>query len=426
MKTKFSIIMLSLLLASNYLLGQTATTEILYFDSDESALSDSTKSQLNKMLQGGDILEVLIVGHADAKGSDLYNADLSMRRADAVADFLRFSGISDALITSEYYGESISVANNDIEQERAKNRRVEIHVFRKGSRQEGFFENFEEDYQRFTRAAKDSFEIVGFQGTIIHFPKGCLENERGEVITGEIEVELKEFYKRSDMIKANLMTMSNDRILETGGMIYLTASFSGEELRLREGFDIRIDFANNGDMDRMQTFAGAEKDGQINWIPQISRSQRIVEVDNYEAVRFERVYIGDGYFRTDTFTDRSMRSKIERQLLSSKLGWINCDRFLKLKNRTNLIVRTNLKKNTYVRLIFKSINSIMPGSFRKNGVVFSQIPKGSRATLIAMSEQGEESFYISKEIIVGQNKIENLELTKTSMEDIALDLNKFN
>ncbi len=70
---------------------------------------------------------VKIDGHTDADGTDAYNEDLSAKRAEAVANWLRTEGgVPGDLITTEGYGEAAPVAANDTEANRALNRRVVV------------------------------------------------------------------------------------------------------------------------------------------------------------------------------------------------------------------------------------------------------------------------------------------------------------
>jgi len=75
-------------------------------------------------------LKVEIGGHADARGSDKYNLDLSQKRAQAVLDYLvgKFPQITRAQYTAKGYGESQPVAPNTTVEGMARNRRVEFKV----------------------------------------------------------------------------------------------------------------------------------------------------------------------------------------------------------------------------------------------------------------------------------------------------------
>jgi OOP family OmpA-OmpF porin len=74
-------------------------------------------------------LEVIIaVGHTDSIGGDAYNQKLSVRRADAVKNYLVDKGIEKNRVYTEGKGEKQPVADNKTAEGRAKNRRVEIEV----------------------------------------------------------------------------------------------------------------------------------------------------------------------------------------------------------------------------------------------------------------------------------------------------------
>lgn len=72
--------------------------------------------------------EVFVVGHTDSMGSELHNLQLSIKRAEAVVEYLRTRGIALTRLHADGKGEAEPVADNGDEAGRAKNRRVEIIV----------------------------------------------------------------------------------------------------------------------------------------------------------------------------------------------------------------------------------------------------------------------------------------------------------
>ena len=71
---------------------------------------------------------VRVEGHTDSVGSEQYNMDLSIRRAMTVKNLLVQRGVADSRIDAVGYGETMSVASNDTEAGRQRNRRVEIKI----------------------------------------------------------------------------------------------------------------------------------------------------------------------------------------------------------------------------------------------------------------------------------------------------------
>ncbi|PQO97548.1 MULTISPECIES: OmpA family protein [Pseudomonas] len=103
------------------------------FAYNKSELTPAARSELDSLmpkLQSADVVSVKVVGHTDSQGSDAYNQKLSERRASSVAAYLLSRGLAPNKLTSEGKGESQPVADNDTEEGRAQNRRVELHINR--------------------------------------------------------------------------------------------------------------------------------------------------------------------------------------------------------------------------------------------------------------------------------------------------------
>jgi OOP family OmpA-OmpF porin len=71
-------------------------------------------------------VKLTLGGHTCSLGSDEYNMKLSIKRADAVKNYLVKKGINADVIDVEGYGETKPAFSNDTEKERAKNRRTEV------------------------------------------------------------------------------------------------------------------------------------------------------------------------------------------------------------------------------------------------------------------------------------------------------------
>lgn len=78
------------------------------------------------ILKENPTLNVSVEGHTDSVGSDAYNLKLSLRRANAVKQFLMKEGVAESRLTTRGLGESQPVASNDTDDGRAQNRRVEL------------------------------------------------------------------------------------------------------------------------------------------------------------------------------------------------------------------------------------------------------------------------------------------------------------
>jgi outer membrane protein OmpA-like peptidoglycan-associated protein len=103
----------------------------LLFDFDSDQLRQASKQNLDNLASSlsefGDS-KLLFVGHTDDKGTDTYNADLSRRRANAVASYLISKGVPSGRVSTSGRGESEPIAPNDTDANRQKNRRVEVAI----------------------------------------------------------------------------------------------------------------------------------------------------------------------------------------------------------------------------------------------------------------------------------------------------------
>jgi type VI secretion system protein ImpK len=114
--------------------GVLITLGSLLFKSNSTDLSQEAQSKIYDIVDtvkryAPDRI-IVVEGHASKERTvdEARNQQLSEGRARTVADAFRFSGFSSDRISARGFGSRVSVADNETEQGRAKNRRVEIIV----------------------------------------------------------------------------------------------------------------------------------------------------------------------------------------------------------------------------------------------------------------------------------------------------------
>lgn len=81
----------------------------------------------NALVANPDV-QIEISGHTDNVGSQQYNQDLSLKRAQAVRNWLAQKGIASTRMKAVGKGENEPVASNETYAGRAENRRIEFYV----------------------------------------------------------------------------------------------------------------------------------------------------------------------------------------------------------------------------------------------------------------------------------------------------------
>jgi len=109
---------------------------IVFFKYDSSRLTSKAKKALTKVADyvrlDSAVKRVVIEGHTDSKGFRRYNHRLATRRAKAVENFFLEKGVSKSRLRlrSKAFGEKKPVASNKSAKGRAKNRRVQVTLFK--------------------------------------------------------------------------------------------------------------------------------------------------------------------------------------------------------------------------------------------------------------------------------------------------------
>ena len=104
----------------------------LLYDFDSDAVKPTARTNLQSLSQSLDKYpgsDLLILGHTDSVGTDDYNKRLSVRRADAAAEYLVGQGVERSRIATGGLGEEEPIAPNDTPDGRSRNRRVEVAIY---------------------------------------------------------------------------------------------------------------------------------------------------------------------------------------------------------------------------------------------------------------------------------------------------------
>lgn len=114
---------------------RTLVVAAIYFDLDESALTDESRTGLEAkapVLIRHPRSRIRITGHCDSRGSDEYNLALGLRRAAETKRYLAALGVEESRIEIVTMGEERPAVQGTTEEAYALNRRAEFEVLTGG------------------------------------------------------------------------------------------------------------------------------------------------------------------------------------------------------------------------------------------------------------------------------------------------------
>ncbi len=215
------------------------------FENDEFTLNENAQSVLKTIIENATkntYYEITLTAHTDNNASNQYNNKLSVNRANAVKTFLIQNAIKSNLIVAKAFGEQKPLIENNTEQNKALNRRVDItlNALKFNNMSELMNQISPEYKQEFTINTAKQNIITGKNGTSFTIPPNSLVDENGKAIEGQVTISISEFLNPADAAFNNLTTLSNEKMLESGGMFTIKANINGQELKLKEGTNVEV------------------------------------------------------------------------------------------------------------------------------------------------------------------------------------------
>jgi outer membrane protein OmpA-like peptidoglycan-associated protein len=113
-------------------LNKVFVVENIYYDLDKDNIRPDAAEELDKLvdfLRDNKNISVELGSHTDARATDVYNQDLSQRRAESAVRYLIENGIEKTRIIAKGYGETQLIEKDaQSEEEHQRNRRTEIKI----------------------------------------------------------------------------------------------------------------------------------------------------------------------------------------------------------------------------------------------------------------------------------------------------------
>lgn len=338
-----------------------------------------------------------------------------------------------------------------------------------------FLSNRSNDKQSFTINSGIPSQLVGTKGTKISIPENAFVNASGSSVSGNVTIEILEVMDQSSMIWYGLPTMSNGRILESGGELMVKAFANGQELGLANGIELEIEMPSDNNKPEMTLYYGMETKteiGDVNWL--LGDSLGYDDSISYDSIVYcDTVYysyqdslfepfspqFNEGNYPPNSTFNYIMNNNLDTAWVEiwlnqyttgfyldcnnqtqnpdqgyefdfGSLGWINCDfLYLPTGNTSGLDVITPTDftgGNTEIYLHFSSVNAVADMEYTGSNLFethYNGIPVGMQLTIVAISELNGTYYSSITPITMTNNHSETITMTATTIADIQNAIN---
>lgn len=272
-------------------------------------------------------------------------------------------------------------------------------------------------------SAGNGATLIGANTRFVFYP-GAFINAAGNPVTGNISIEVQEFYKKSQMILGNKLPMSNQGLLDSRGEVFMNATQNGQQLRIRPGY-ASVQFEARAYNQPMNIFIGTTS-GDLNDVSW-SLNTNIAPANGFYGCSYDSI-------NPPTYIDTAATADICDTLHTFPLdsfGWINCDYFLRstyspLTDLTINVPSGYDDNNTKVYVVFSTINSVAGVWYNNGAFTLSggyQVPVGVQATIVALGyfNGGWQSSFTP--ITITSNHTETINFAPTTIADYVAQVN---
>lgn len=432
----------------------------LYFKTNEWKLNNTQQLLIDSFLSKYPL--AYIEAHTDSVGDSSYNILLSEKRAKAVQE--RFSHTRAKSEGMFFYGENkpLSLEKNNPD----KNRRVDLFEKKQPDKKDpSYIQSLDDLYMRLSQKPqvfcinnnRDTL-IKGKEGTLIYIKANTFNNKS----TDCINIRLKERYKKSLIVGDNLTTITTqNQVLISQAMFEID---SDKELYPDKNIvvlapadtiilDLKTFYGDRDSNDIMhwRNFNGDLSSGSLSRLFGFNGSPCLRYITITSCGFFCRVLDATGIkkYKPVTIRDTIPCAKAEdapRYLDSlsaeqfrnmqtdsmkyyvfntRRLGWMNLDWLMKIKEKTDYKVHIKPEKDLDIKLVFKKYRSIVPLFPGKDHYYFDGLPPGYEAWLVAFKVQEGKAYVAIEPITIDALGKSGLKLEEVSPDELYERLKVF-
>lgn len=292
------------------------------------------------------------------------------------------------------------------------------------------FSEIEEQF--FNLDTLETFRIKGEFGTEIIFIREDFKVQKGEKLTAE----LIEIYDFNELLYNNINTITSDNeLLESSGVIYLNFKSNSNNVTLKDGKSLQVNFPNDllkknklytADINDINQFKWVEEK-QTDTIFGIIRGgglfeEVVISKDSIEFYKnFNQEVTGSPTFE-DLLgeTDSLSIVRYSNIGLFKNLGWINVDKIIQPEFKLDFNLTEDKEiDNLSFYFIYENLNSFISDYRTRDNLFFRDIPIKNKTELIILGNQ-KDKLYADKIILneVNQNSSIKINLREMTKEEI--------
>ncbi|GEM_PF-2977518 len=266
------------------------------------------------------------------------------------------------------------------------------------------FEEIQDVPETFVVNAGSNIEVLASNDVLVRIPADAMLDAGGNLVTGEVDLEIIVILSKADMIRYRATTTTSDgKFLESGGEIFIQAYKNGVPLSFDSSKNYSINVPNSNPLNDMDYFSG-ERDVEGNVIWDLGTPDLNSGFSNpipSEWIVSDSVSIGG-----------QNEFNFGYELLCDRFGWQNIDKFLTnfgepaSDNRISVAVPAGFgNSNTAAFCILNAFQTVTPMNVDIDNELFFivGVPVGTPVSIFLVSLQeinGVETSFAEVESIV--------------------------
>lgn len=217
-------------------------------------------------------------------------------------------------------------------------------------------------------------------GVTLTFPPNFCVNGLGQVVTGNVHVEVQLVKKKGDMVRLDKPSTYNDSMMITAGHIFVKIKKDGQALQLAPNARMLIRYVDQPVNQQMKFFSGDETNPNLfTWAHNPDPTNNTV---SYSTQAYE--------------------------VLTNKLRWISLSYIYDLNSVAKVRIAADVpnyftNSNTVSYVVFKDLRSVasMHGELATRRFISPMLPVGKQVTVVVISRQGSD-YYLGYQTAVTQ------------------------